>query len=413
MCGSDISDKSARPIRHQFIKSGQKAKIRMNIPKSLLLIFNLTSRLLAGWNIKLSSHAIEPEKYLKANNTSTEVYKTDIQGQFYIPFNFSHADFGRLILLSIDDHPSIQTVELVVQNDSKGAFVVVYYHNGKVENYTNPYLSIDKKYLEPNADWEISGEQDFEYLFEKTQKGISFALDMTTKSKQQIKIKLRESNVGAKRYSFLAAIGADLSAVKRFPFLYLREAGFIPIAGTKASFEIDGKKMSLTKVPIKIEGKSCFKIVYSLTPLPFFWNEERNTDLSSEQIVDAQKDQKDNVVYSFIDNNGHKEIKRITYEANDHLASYSFSPSFPDIASLKTGYEIKGRFCLGVDDIDGIVCGTYTVTNTNGEITIDFQPKKCWQPMLGKAWVSAYRYHAKITSTADDKFAIQSKWIVE
>jgi len=385
----------------------------MKIQKLLILILTITSIYLTGCNIKLDSHAVDPKEYLKADNTSAEVYQKNAKGQFYNPFNFSHTDFGRLILISIDDHPSIKTVELVVQNDNKGAFVVVYYHNGKVENYINPRLSIDKKFLKPNADWEIVGEQDFEYAFEDTKNGIHFALDITIKNGQQIKIKLRENHADTKRYSFLAAIGADLSEVKRFPFIYLREAGFIPVEGTEVSFEIDGKKMELTKVPIKVEGQKCFKTVYSLTPLPFFWNEERDIYLSPEKITDTKKYQKDNAVYSFIDNDGHKEIERITYRANGHSASYRFSPSFPDIASLKVGYEIKGKFCLGVDDIEGVIGGTYSLIKTHDEIDIVFKPEKCWQPMPGKDWVSAYRYHAKLKSASDDRLKIQSEWTVE
>lgn len=385
----------------------------MKIQKSLLLALILTSIFFAGCNIKLSSHAVNPKEYLKSDNTPAAVYQKNTKGKFYNPFNFSHTDFGRLILINIDDHPLIKAVELVVQKDNKGAFVVIYYHNGKVENYINTHLSIDKKYLKPNADWEIAGKQDFDFTFEDTKNGISFALDITIKGGQRIKINLRENHAEAKRYSFLAAIGADLTEVKRFPFIYLKEAGFIPVEGTEVSFEIDGKKMELTKVPIKVEGQKCFKTVYSLTPLPFFWNEERDIYLSPEKITDTKKYPKDNEVYSFIDNNGHKEIERITYVANDHSASYRFSPSFPDIASLKTGSEIKGKFCLGVDDIDGVICGTYSVINTDGEITINFHPEKCWQPMPGKDWVSAYQYRAKIKLSADERFKIKSEWTVK
>ncbi len=385
----------------------------MKIQKLLILTIILASIFLAGCNIKLSSSAVDPKEYLNVHNIPVEMYQKNTKEQFINPFNFSHTDFGKLILTSIDDHPSIKTVELVVQNDNKGAFVVVYYHNGKVENYINSHLSIDKKYLKPNKDWEIVGEQDFDFSFENTKNGISFALDITIKSGQRIKIKLQENNADVKRYSFLAAIGADLSEVKRFPFIYLREAGFIPVEGTEVSFEIDGKMMELTKVPIKVEGRKCFKTVYSLAPLPFFWNEERDTYLSPENNTDTQKHQNDNVVYSFINNNGHSEIERITYQANKHSASYRFSPSFPEIASLKPGSKIEGKFCLGIDDIDGVIGGTYSVINTNGEITIDFNPEKCWQPMPGKDWVSAYRYHAKIKPTADDRFKIQSKWTIK
>jgi len=44
--------------------------------------------------------------------------------------------------------------------------------------------------------------------------------------------------------------------------------------------------------------------VYSFTPLPFYWNEERDGYLSPEKFLDTKKYQKDNAVYSFIDNNG-------------------------------------------------------------------------------------------------------------
>jgi len=261
----------------------------MKILKLFVLTLAVIPIFLTGCNIKLTSHAVDPREYLKADNAPTQMYQENTEGYFYNPFNFSHTDFGRLILISIDDHPEIKTVELVVQNDNKGAFVVVYYHNGKVENYINTRLSIDKKYLKPNADWEIAGEQDFEYSFEDTKNGIHFALDITIKSGQRINIKLREKHSDAKRYSFLAAIGADLGEVKRFPFIYLREAGFIPVEGTEVSFEIDGKQMELTKVPIRIEGRKCFKTVYSFTPLPFFWNEERDTYLLPNKMTDAQK----------------------------------------------------------------------------------------------------------------------------
>ena len=113
----------------------------MKIQKLLILTLILTTIFLTGCNIKLSSHAVDPKEYLKADNTPAEIYQKNAKGQFYNPFNFSHTDFGRLMLISIDDHPSIKTVELVVQKDNKGAFVVVYCHNGKVENYINSHLT--------------------------------------------------------------------------------------------------------------------------------------------------------------------------------------------------------------------------------------------------------------------------------
>ncbi len=87
----------------------------MKIQKLLILTLTITSIFLTGCNIKLDSNAVDPKEYLKTDNMSAEVYQRNANGLFYNPFNFSHTEFGRLILISIDDHPSIKTVELVVQ----------------------------------------------------------------------------------------------------------------------------------------------------------------------------------------------------------------------------------------------------------------------------------------------------------
>lgn len=91
----------------------------MKIQKLLILTIILASIFLAGCNIKLSSSAVDPKEYLNVHNIPVEMYHKNTKEQFINPFNFSHTDFGKLILTSIDDHPSIKTVELVVQNDNK------------------------------------------------------------------------------------------------------------------------------------------------------------------------------------------------------------------------------------------------------------------------------------------------------
>jgi len=78
---------------------------------------------------------------------------------------------------------------------------------------------------------------------------------------------LRENQADVKRYSFLAAIGADLSEVKRFPFIYLRKAGFIPVEGTEVSFEIDGEKDGINKSSDK--GRRAKMLQNSLFPYTF------------------------------------------------------------------------------------------------------------------------------------------------
>ncbi len=378
----------------------------MKNTKLLIPLLILIVSFFLGCNIELEPNAVNVREYLDKGVTSLDIYDNTAEKVFISPFNFGHTDFGKLILINIDDHPTIKTVELVVQEDEKGAFVVVYYHNGKVENYINHSVTLNEKYLRPNSDWEIAGTQDFDFTFNNTKQGLSLTLDIQIKTGAHINIKIKENRQALKHYSFLAAIGADLSEVKRFPFIYLKEAGFIPVENTDIDFKIDDKLMEITKVPISVESEKCFKIVYSLEPLPFFWNEKRNGNFEIENKID-------NVEYEFFDNSGFQEIKGITYNANKHKSTYRFSPFFPSISAMKNNTEVNGKFSLGIDDIDGIVGGIYSVKKEKGDILIKFEPKKCWQPMPGKDWVSTYIYNSIIKIISNDSLNIKSEWIIE
>ncbi len=378
----------------------------MTTSKLLTTLLFLAFLFFAGCNLKLEPNAVNAKSYLDKKTNPSNIYDNRVEKVFVSPFNFGHTDFGRLILVHIDDHPTIKTVELVVQKDKKGAFVVVYYHNGKVENYINYHVSLNKKYLKPNSDWEIAGTQDFDFSFDDTKQGLSFTLDFKTKKNKRIQIKLTKNQPMLKHYSFLAAIGADLKEVKRFPFIYLKRAGFIPVENTEIEFKINNKSMQISKVPIRVEGEKCFKIVYSLEPLPFFWNEERNG-------IFNVNDKAENVEYEFVDNSGFQEIKTMTYKANNHKTIYRFSPAFPLISAMKNNTEVKGKFTMGIDDIDGIVAGEYSIQKKKEEISITFKPKKCWQPMPGNDWVSAYKYHANIKILPNNKYNIKSAWNID
>ncbi len=372
---------------------------------TLTIILFLTIHLFTSCNIKLEPAIVDANKYLGNKVNSPDIYHNDTDKVFVSPFNFGHTDFGRLILISIDNHPTIKTVELVLQKDKKGAFVVIYYQNGKVETYINPYITLNRKYLKPNSDWEIAGVQDFDYDFEHTKYGLHVTLDIKIKTDEYIQIKLKENRKNLEHYSFLAPIGADLSEVKRFPFIYLTKSGFIPVENTEIDFKINNKAMQISKVPIAVEGKKCYKIAYALEPLPFFWNEERHGNIKTEN-------RSENVDYEFTDNSGFKEIKKLTYNANNHKATYSFSPSFPLIFALKNNIEINGKYTMGIDKIDGVIGGKYTIKKKNEEIFITFKPKQCWQPMPGKDWVSAYQYNAVIKRLPNDSYNIKSEWTI-
>lgn len=378
--------------------------------KKIFILVSITI-IFTACNIQIKSNAVNPDEYLSKKENPIDIYKKNIETNWINPFNFSHTDFGRLILVSIDNHPEIKTVELVVQNNDKGAFVVVYYHNGSVETYPNRFLSIDKKYLQPNNDWKLMKKQDFKYVFEKTKNRLILNLDIIIKKNTHIFISVNNNSFQAKQYSFLAAVGADLSDVKRFPLIYLRQAGFLPLNDTKIDIRINDIAMKPTKVPIKVENLSCYKTVYSFSPQAFFWNEEQDTTLNLTTLKKI-KTQSDNPKYFTTLNNRHSKIKTIVYKTNKHAAKYNFMPEFPDINALKEGVDLMGKFTIDIDEIEGVIGGIYKISKQNNKIEIYFEPEKCWQPMPGKDWVSAYKYKAVINQISNKQYHIKSEWTI-
>ena len=55
----------------------------MKTQKLLMLTLILSSIFFAGCNIRLSSHAVDPKEYLKADNTPAKVYQKNTKGHFY------------------------------------------------------------------------------------------------------------------------------------------------------------------------------------------------------------------------------------------------------------------------------------------------------------------------------------------
>lgn len=368
---------------------------------------------MSGCQIKLDSQAMDADEYLKSNQAVINIYDDNKENKFLSPFNFAHTDFGRLILVSIDGHSEIKAVELVVQKNGTGAFVVVYYHNGKVVTHPNFQLSIDRKYLKPNRDWSIANEKAFEYRFEETAAGVLLTLDVTIENGREIKIDIRENLPEQKRYSFLAAIGADLDQVKRFPFIYLEEAGFIQVNNTVAKVEIEGKAFSLAKVPLKVEGDECYRTVYSFSPLSCFWNEDVSS--ASLPVIKVSKKRMEigNAVYFFDNKSRFNEIEKVAYPVEGRLITFRFSPSFPDLSALKNRAEVHGKFCIGVDETHGVVCGKYSVSASHGEVDIKFNPEHCWQPMPGRDWVCSYHYRAKVFSSPAGTSTMTSAWRID
>ena len=364
---------------------------------------------LTGCGISLSKTTVVPDDYLDGPSVSSAVY-TGAGRTFHPIFAADHTEYGKLVLVGIDDHPTIKTVEFVVQDDGVGAFVVVYHQDGTVVSYPNPQLTVDRKYLLPNEDWSIGAEQDFTFSFKDDGTGFALSLELTLDSGEAIDIELSTRGTGS-RFDFLAAIGADLSDVRRFPLIHLQEGGFVPREGTRVQIRIDGVDYEPTTVPIAVEGVKSLRTVYSFAPAAFFWNEEQTNTRVAPVEATGLTVQHGGLTWTLADNDGHVEIERVSYTARGHETALRFSPPLPDLAALSADQELTGRFCMGTDGNEHVVCGEYSV-EISDTLRLQLSPTYCWQPMPGRDWVSAYQYRATF-KVVDDGLMMSSVWTVD
>ncbi len=376
--------------------------------KKVIVVF-VTILAFASCKIQIESGLSNASEFLNSNENSTQIYQSKNSSSLLHPFNCATTDYGRLIFINIDGHDDIRTVELVVQNNGIGSFIVVYYKNGKVECYPNEQLTVDQTYLKPNDDWTVMPANNFDFSYTSKNGGLQAYFDIIIKNDKHISVSVQNQTVLEKQ-NFLAAIGADLTEVKRFPLVYLEQAGFLPVENTVFEIQIDGKEYPLKKIPLEVNGVKSYKTVYSLHPQPFFCNEECNTELSYGEYNRQKSDTINGISYVYNNNKGYCEIKEFGYQFPDRNMKVVFSPALPNFVSLKDGATTEGKFCIDVNLNQCVVGGSYSIVRVNNKITFRMNPEKGWQPMPGKSWVSFYDYEACIDVSEKTYYHFQSAW---
>jgi hypothetical protein len=195
-----------------------------------------------------------------------------------------------------------------------------------------------------------------------------------------------------------------------FPFFYMKRTAFVERAGTQIDIEIGGTQRKPAAIPIAINGAFVYLARYCTEPIIGTWNEAHAGALEPsfpEQVDDPEPGQG---IYRLVDNDGHYEISRVIGASCGHEISLCFSPPIPDLACLKDGVTIEGKFTAGADDTDGIVAGKYSLHHAGAGTQLVMQPAKGWQPMPGRSWVKSYRWLANIESDSQGKMTIKSAW---
>ena len=374
------------------------------------ILFLLIIGLSACISTKINS--VNQEEYLGNRKNDLSIYKDDGIHQFYIPFDIGIKPMEKLMLISFECGSEYKTIELQLYNDErgKGAGVILYGKNGKNDFYCTDKVFADTSLFDSSHSFE---NKEMEYALNISDKGLNTFLKMRDKSGKLIEMRVVEQNMNNDMTSMLAPVGGIIEDYSYFPFFYLEDFNFVKQKNTKIELKIDGVDCQPKKIPIPMNGSLVYICQYSASPViskinknftgkPLFFNPD-----------DKLTYENGNKHYEFTDNDGHKELRKITCSVYKRHVGITFSPPIPNITNLKNNTEIKGKFSLEAGNVTGVVAGEYQINIKNDKAIITMQPLEAYSPMKGELWVRDYQWKAEITFMNNEVQEMISEWRVE
>lgn len=356
--------------------------------------------------IKTRSSSVNERRFLKSKKNKKDIYHKDIKSNIISPFTLEIEPISKLILFDIEDDPIYTTIELQEFNDdiSNGLVIILYRRDKEIDVYYTE--GIKHNFYKGSKNGSTLLFTPLDYTFEKTEDQLQFLIDFIGKDGNRIFVEAVEKNSNKSHFDILAPAGDMIDNFTSFPLFFMKKTAFFEKNYSTIKIEIGNRKREPVAIPIAINHKFVYLSRYCLDPVAVNLNNNFYTTLS---IPTDLKREKYRVILN--SNKDRNEIDSLICEKYNHKASLRFSPSIPELLSLKNGTKMKGRFSTSVDGITGIVAGNYLLEKVDGEVKIEMNPEKGWQPMPGKKWFKKYHWISKI-STTDKAVSISSQWIL-
>jgi len=353
--------------------------------------------------------SVDQKKYLGNNKNLSSIYASKATDRFYSPFNIIIKPMEKLLLVDFEGHSKYATIELQMYDDNrgKGATIIVYHKDGKNEVYYSDIKFADKNLFKGN----LFENKKMKYAIDLTHKGLHANLDFNDRHGKKISVKIKENRSKNKLVSMLAPIGGVLKTFTYFPFFYMKEFNFVKRSKTDIAIVIDNVKMNPKNIPIFVNGELVYLSRYAIKPIIAEINNDFSGQLKPLILKETKKFKSHDLHYSFTENQGHKELKKILCLSYGKEAGILFSPPIPDIVHLKDNIVVKGRFSIESKKIKGIVSGEYTIIRNKKGALFNLKPINAYSPMSGEIWVNAYNWNATLLFQNSKVVKINSKWI--
>lgn len=234
---------------------------------------------------------------------------------------------------------------------------------------------------------------------------------MRDREAREIDLEVLETRDEPRFGALIAPVGATSDRPDFLPVFFLDEFAFVRRRGADMRIEIDGQPRSPETLTRLVRGPASYFTRYSTRVVLAHWNERREANLQPVSLdPGAQVVEAGGLEWHMVWNAGHPEARAAVARSGEDAVTFVFSPALPDLAALRPGARLEGRFVVNVNDVPGVVAGEYSVVRQEEEVRLVFQPLRGWQPpMAGPPWVSTYRYEAVI-DLRGGRARLESSW---
>jgi len=367
--------------------------------------------------IRLKDTVVSQEAFLGERSNSQDLYSRDGDGTLINPFTINTDNWGtgildRLLLIEFEALEGYRAIELQIfrDGDESGALVILYYADKEeADIYYSPGLNPDESMYNNVLNRSVLSQAVFNHTFNEIQGKLQASLKLTDRFGRPIEMKIAEENPRMKYCRLLAPIGGRADEPEFMTIVFMKQFRFLSRGEEGITVKINGQEAKLSKLPLKVNGVKGLQTKYSMNPVCVSWNIGGEREAEFIRSDNKGLFRGDNFELQLVNNQGHVEIEQFTGLQDEQRVHFSFSPAVPDLICLREGSIVEGNFTMGVDQVEGIMAGNYSVNRAGDSIKFNLKPTKGYSPVPGKAWMKQMSWEA-LLYPGSQGLVINSKW---
>ena len=361
--------------------------------------------------------------------THHDIYSGTSNGQFIAPFSFKIDPMQQLVLIPFEKDPDtfynqFEVQRSVLPDGTCKIAVIAYKLNGSAEVYYQKDYPLASQSSILNDPAFIEAKFDSASLTFSSS-DLELSISFQDVHDRTIRIEISERDRQAKvPFTLLAPVGWISKKPLSLPVYYMYQMSLTRKKHSNIIITVGGRSHKPDVFFLPFDKSGNYFTRYSLDTFNVDINPCCNGLLQICEAGIRDNLKNGDLHYELNRNNGHPEIKKVTVKGERHFCTIDFSPSFPDLLTLKNDIFLTGDFCITSDTGAGIIKGTYKIENKQNETDIKLHPGLGWIPSesrlllrlmfklvkIFKDWPKSYSWDAKITLDENGSCFMDSNW---